>query len=86
MPEYLIALALSTILGGFAWLNKRVSDVDDKFDAFTVKVVEEYATKESLASAMNRLELYFLRIEDKLDSQIIDLPTRVAHLLKEKHD
>lgn len=81
MPEYIIGIILTAIIGGSTYFVKRIEDVDGKVDRLELKVSETYATKEALSSAMDRLESYSRRIEDKLDILIFN------HNVKEKdHD
>lgn len=93
MPEYVLAFILSAFLGGLGWLGRRIEQVDGKIDALEVKVAEEYVTKASLTSAMDRLESYFTRIEDKLDRHIENEPTidqleafLLKHIIHKNHD
>lgn len=67
MAEHIIALIVSIILGGSAFLFKRIDNVEAKVDKLELKSAETFATKQELANAMNRLEVYSSRIEDKLD-------------------
>ena len=68
MPEYLIAIVLTAVMGGFGFVTKRISVLDDRLDDLHVKLAEEYVQKPSLDRSieliLNRLD----RFEDKLDA------------------
>lgn len=70
MPEYLIGIIVSVVFGGSTFLFKRIDQVEAKVDQLELKTAERYATKAELSNAMNRLESYSARIEDKLDQLI----------------
>lgn len=70
MPEYLIGIIVSVVFGGSTFLFKRIDQVEAKVDQLELKTAEHYATKTELSNAMNRLESYSARIEDKLDQLI----------------
>lgn len=85
MPEYLIAIVVSSVLGGYAWLNRRITDVDERLDAFTVKVAEVYVTKEQLNNALNRLENQFNRIGDRLETSLLRMEDKLdAHVSEDR--
>ena len=60
MPEYVIGIVLSAIIGVFTNIYTRVNKIDDKVDRLELKVAEHYVTKEDL-----------MRFEDKLDAVIL---------------
>lgn len=96
MPEYLLALIISACIGSYGWLSRRIDQVDQRIDRFEVKVAEEYATKEMLARAIDRLEAQFLRVgerletslirmEDKLDAHVSEDRSRIEHIIEKYH-
>jgi DNA repair exonuclease SbcCD ATPase subunit len=85
MPEYAIALIISAAFGSYAWLNRKITDVDERLDAFTVKVAEVYVTKEQLQNALNRLENQFNRIGDRLESSLLRMEDKLdAHVSEDR--
>ena len=68
MPEYLIVLTLTSVLGGFGFLAKKVNLLDDRLDKFQVKVAESYVTRINLDHTLDTIMKRFDRFEDKLDA------------------
>ena len=70
MIETLIPLGIS-LAAGFSvlirGLHTRVSDLDKRVDVFELRVAENYVSKESFQSALERVEAHMIRIENKLD-------------------
>jgi hypothetical protein len=70
MVESLIPVAIAAATG-FSVLIKglytRVHDLDNRVDTFELRVAENYVSKESFSSALERVEAHMVRIEDKLD-------------------
>jgi len=52
-------------------LHTRVSNLDQRVDAFELRVAESYVSKTDLNDAMERFETHMLRIENKLDKIIL---------------
>ena len=48
-------------------LHSRVSDLDRRVDRFELRVAENYVSKESFQSALERVEAHMIRIENKID-------------------
>ena len=85
MPEYVIALIISACLSSYAWLTRRIGDVDERLDAFTVKVAEVYVTKEQLEIALNRLENQCTRIGDRLENSLLRMEDKLdAHVSEDR--
>ena len=70
MVETLIPVAIATI-GGCSvlirGLHTRVHELDMRVDRFELRVAENYVSKESFQSALERVEQRMIRIEDKID-------------------
>ena len=52
-------------------LHTRVSNLDQRVDAFELRVAESYVSKTDLNDAMERFETHMLRIENKLGKIIL---------------
>ena len=74
MPEYLIVIAISGVLGTFGVTFRRINSLDSELDLFKVKVAEEYVQKAALDSAVEQIMKRLDRLEDKLDAA-----SRVEH-------
>ena len=70
MIETLIPVALAAV-GGFSvlirGLHTRVHELDVRVDKFELRVAENYVSKESFSSALERVEAHMVRIENKID-------------------
>ena len=51
-------------------LHSRVHELDQRVDAFELRVAENYVSKESFSSALDRVEAHMIRIENKLDKLV----------------
>ena len=70
MWEPLIPIALAGATGFsvlIRGLYTRVHDLDSRVDAFELRVAENYVSKESFSSALERVEAHMIRIEEKID-------------------
>ena len=70
MIEALIPVAVAAATGFsvlIRGLYTRVHDLDNRVDAFELRVAESYVSKESFSSALERVEAHMIRIENKLD-------------------
>jgi uncharacterized coiled-coil protein SlyX len=81
MPEYLTALAVSAVLGGFGLLHRRVEALDYRIDKFEVKVAETYVTKEDLYKMFDKLGHSLERMEDKLDAHVSENRSRISDVI-----
>lgn len=59
-----MATGFSVLIRG---LHTRVYELDQRVDAFELRVAENYVSKESFSSALERVELHMIRIENKID-------------------
>ena len=70
MVEALIPVVLAAA-GGFSvlirGLHTRVHELDVRVDKFELRVAENYVSKESFQSALERVEAHMIRIENKID-------------------
>ena len=82
MPEYLIAVVLTGVLGTFGVTFKRINTLDYEFDLFKVKVAEEYVQKAALDSAIDQIMKRLDRLEDKIDASV-RVETERVMLLKQ---
>ena len=70
MIESVIPVAVAAATGFsilISRLHSRVSDLDHRVDKFELRVAENYVSKESFSSALERVEAHMIRIENKLD-------------------
>ena len=73
MVETLIPVALAAATGFsvlIRGLYTRVHDLDQRVDKFELRVAEDYVSKESFSSALDRVEAHMIRIENKLDKLV----------------
>ena len=59
-----MATGFSVLIRG---LHTRVHELDQRVDAFELRVAENYVSKESFSSALERVEAHMIRIETKID-------------------
>jgi len=70
MVEALIPVAVAAATGFsvlIRGLYTRVHDLDNRVDAFELRVAETYVSKESFSNAIERVEAHMIRIENKID-------------------
>ena len=73
MVEALIPVALAAATGFsvlIRGLYTRVHDLDNRVDTFELRVAENYVSKESFNSALERVEAHMIRIENKIDKLV----------------
>ena len=73
MVETLIPVAVAAATGFsvvIRGLYTRVHDLDSRVDKFELRVAEDYVSKESFSSALDRVEAHMIRIENKLDKLV----------------
>ena len=73
MIEALIPVAVAAATGFsvlIRGLYTRVHDLDQRVDAFELRVAENYVSKESFQTALERVEAHMIRIENKLDNLV----------------
>ena len=73
MVESLIPVAIAAVTGFsvlIRGLYTRVHDLDTRVDGFELRVAENYVSKESFSSALDRVEAHMIRIENKLDKLV----------------
>ena len=71
MVESVIPVALAAATGFsvlITRLHSRVSELDHRVDKFELRVAENYVSKESFQSALERVEAHMVRIENKIDA------------------
>ena len=59
-----MATGFSVLIRG---LHTRVHELDQRVDVFELRVAENYVSKESFQSALERVEAHMIRIENKID-------------------
>ena len=70
MIESVVPIVLAAATGFSVLISRvhsRVSDLDTRIDKFELRVAENYVSKESFASAFERVEAHMIRIENKID-------------------
>ena len=73
MVETLIPVVIAAATGFsvlIRGLYTRVHDLDSRVDKFELRVAEDYVSKESFSSALDRVEAHMIRIENKLDKLV----------------
>ena len=71
MVEALIPVAVAAATGFsvlIRGLYTRVHELDQRVDRFELRVAEEYVSKGSFQSAIERVEQRMIRIENKIDN------------------
>ena len=63
-----LATGFSVLIRG---LHTRVHELDQRVDAFELRVAESYVSKASFNSALERVEAHMIRIETKIDKLTI---------------
>ena len=62
-----MATGFSVLIRG---LYTRVHELDSRVDKFELRVAEDYVSKQSFQSALDRVEGHMIRIENKLDKAL----------------
>lgn len=66
-----VLIAVITGLGAVTTrLHKRIDDLDSRVDKHELRVAESYISKSDFASAIDRMEMHMVRIENKLDNLV----------------
>ena len=71
MVEALIPVAVAAATGFsvlIRGLYTRVHELDQRIDVFELRVAENYVSKETFTSALERVEQRMIRIENKIDN------------------
>lgn len=71
MPEWLMTLLVSTLLSGAGLTWKRFSDVNDRVDRIEIRLAEEFATKNDMNTAFDKVDKALCRFENKLDALVM---------------
>ena len=71
MPEWLLTLLVSTLLSGAGLTWKRFSDVNDRVDRIEIRLAEEFATKNDMNAAFDKVDKALCRFENKLDALVM---------------
>jgi hypothetical protein len=71
MPEWLLTLLVSTLLSGAGLTWKRFSDVNDRVDRIEIRLAEEFATKNDMNTAFDKVDKALCRFENKLDALVM---------------
>lgn len=71
MPEWLLTLVVSTVLSGAGLTWKRFSDVNERVDRLEIRLAEDFATKEDMNTAFDKVDKSLCRFENKLDALVM---------------
>ncbi len=72
MPEYVIAIVATTVLGIFGFTFRRVDVLESKVDKLEVKILETFVDRANIDSRFDQLWSRLDRFETKLDDVIFD--------------
>ncbi len=78
MLEATIAVSIAVLTGMASLtqrLHNRINDLDKRVDGVELRVAQQYVTKEDLGVIISRMEGHMSRIEDKLDTIVLNLAT-----------
>lgn len=70
MPEYIIGLVCSVILGYAGFVHRKADSNETSLDNFKVEVAKTYVTKQDLEKSFNHLFRILERLEMKLDASV----------------
>ena len=84
MPEYLVALILSAIAGGYTMLQRKIDSTDEKIDRLELKVSEQYVSKSDVSNQFLRLWDTLHRMEEKLDAHVSENKVEIQRI-KDKY-
>ena len=73
MIEQAVPAVIAVVTGGAVLLNRvhnRMHSLDRRIDNLELRVVESFVTKGDFNIALNRMEKYMVRIEEKLDALV----------------
>lgn len=85
MPEYIVALVLSAIAGGYTLVNRKIDALDNKIDKVELKVAEHYIRKEDIQEQFANLWKVLARLEEKLDAHVGENKLEIQRI-KDKYD
>jgi hypothetical protein len=77
MPEYLIALVASVIVGYAGFIHRKADSTESSLDGFKVEVAKTYVTKQDLDKSFNHLFRILERLETKLDASVFAEVSRI---------
>ena len=77
MPEYIVGIALTSLLGALGFLNRRIDMVSSRLEAHELKVAENYVTKAEVSQNFERLFEMLIRLEDKVDAHVSEEPFKI---------
>lgn len=86
MPEYVIALIISTILGSYGFIFRKIDSIDNRIDKLELKVAETYVTKEDMEKEFNYLFNTLRRMEEKIDAHIFGDYQQINRLKQKYHN
>ena len=69
--EGMAAVAIAGLTGlcvAGTQLHKRISDLDHRLDGVSLKIAEQYVTRNELSETFKRFEDHLVRIENKMDT------------------
>ena len=65
MPEYIVGIALTSLLGALGFLNRRIDMVNSRLEAHELKVAENYVTKAEVSQNFERLFEMLIRLRTR---------------------
>lgn len=85
MPEYVVALIASAILGAFGFITRKIDTTDSRIDTLELKIAETYVTKDDLRQEHDHIYKTLTRIEEKLDAHIFGDSQLLSKLRQKYH-
>lgn len=80
MPEYIVGIALTALLGALGFLNRRIDMVNTRLENHELKVAENYITKVEVSQNFERLFEMLMRLEDKVDAHVSEEPRKIDRI------
>ena len=80
MPEYIVGIALTALLGALGFLNRRIDVVNTRLESHELKVAENYVTKVEVSQNFERLFEMLIRLEDKVHAHVSEEPRKIDRI------
>lgn len=74
MIEAVVSATVAALAAGAALTNRlhnRITELDQRVDAFELRVATSYVPQEQFGEAISKMEAHMIRIENKLDQMLL---------------